>query len=70
MQIIDGSTYDHNINAADQDFEFINGLKHLKFSEGKIYCKNLHLNKDIKFNSVHCQGGAKPLMENIYEQCD
>jgi hypothetical protein len=67
MEIIDGTTYDHNINAADQDFEFENGKKNIKFLDGIPYCKSLHLDENIYFNSLHCQGGAKYLMKDIYD---
>lgn len=69
MTIIDGSTYDHNINAQDQDFDFKDGKKAVKIIENKPYVFNHKLQKDIRFNSLHLQGGAKPMMGRIYERC-
>lgn len=58
MSIINDSTYDHNINVSDQYFDF-NGIKNIKIKDGYPYVFNHKLNKDIKFNSLHFQGGAK-----------
>ena len=69
MQIIDDSTYDHNINVPDQDFEFNNGKKDFKIKDGVPYVFSNKLKKDIKFNSLHFNSGAKSLMRNIYENC-
>lgn len=68
MQIIDGSTYDHNINAQDQDFDFIDGRKRITVFEGCPYVYNNKLKQNIKFNSLHFQGGAKSLIGGIYEK--
>lgn len=70
MTISDGSTYDHNINAKDQDFAFKNGVKEVKIINKTPYVFSEKLNKDIKFNSLHFQGGSKHLMANIYGQCN
>ena len=68
MTIIDDSTYDHNINVPDQGFEFENGIKKVKIVDGQVFVHNHRLNKDIKFNSLHFQGGAKTYMGDIYER--
>lgn len=66
MQIIEGSTYDHNINAQDQGFSFVNGMKNVQILNGKPYVYNEKLKKDISFNSLHFQGMAKSkIKENI-----
>jgi hypothetical protein len=70
MQIIDDSTYDHNINVPDQGFDFKNGYKNYNIKEGIPYVFNHRLNKEIKFNSLHFQGGAKQLIKSVYEQCN
>lgn len=70
MQIINDTTYDHNINAKDQDFAFKNGIKEIKIINKTPYVYNEKLNKDIKFNSIHFQGSAKHLIKTIYEQCN
>jgi hypothetical protein len=69
MTIINDTTYDHNINAQDQGFEFENGMKKLKLISGEAFVYNETLNKDIKFNSVHFQGGAKNILRSVYERC-
>jgi len=69
MQIIDDSTYDHNINVPDQGFAFNNGHKDYNIRDGVPYVFNHRLNKEIKFNSLHFQGGAKQLIKGVYEQC-
>ncbi len=61
MSIIDGATYDHNINAEDQYFDF-NGMKNVKMFDGIPYVFSKKLNKLIKFNSLHFNSGAKYLM--------
>tara|TARA_R110000744_G_scaffold45433_2_gene100901 strand:+ start:5373 stop:6194 length:822 start_codon:yes stop_codon:yes gene_type:complete len=70
MQIIDGSTYDHNINTPDQDFEFKNGIKNIKIINGIPFVYNTRLEKNVKFNSLHFCGGAKNLMRSVYEKCN
>jgi hypothetical protein len=69
MAIIDDTTYDHNINSADQDFEYENGKKKLKIIDKEVFAFNQKMRKDIKFNSVHLQGEAKYIMKEIYERC-
>ena len=61
MSIIDGSTYDHNINSEDQYFDF-SGIKKVQMIEGIPYVMSKKLNKLIKFNSLHFNSGAKSLM--------
>lgn len=65
MYIIDDSTYDHNINDDDHVWDFENGLKKFQFIDGFPYCYNKRLKKNIKFNSIHLQGGAKNFVFNI-----
>jgi len=69
MQIIDGSTYDHNINVPDQGFAFKNGIKDFKIRNGVPYVYNSRLDKEIKFNSLHFQGATKRLIRQTYDQC-
>jgi hypothetical protein len=63
MTIIDGTTYDHNINAEDQYFEF-SGIKKVQMIDGFPYVMSKKLNKLIRFNSLHFNSGAKYLMKN------
>jgi hypothetical protein len=67
MHIIDNCTYDHNINAEDQDFEMKNGIKHVKFNNTTPYVYNKRLKRNVLFNALHCQGGAKSLMKGFYD---
>lgn len=69
MHIIDGSTYDHNINVPDQDFDFADGRKNFKIKNGFPYVFSHKLNKDIKFNSLHFQGPAKRFIQETFHQC-
>lgn len=66
MQIINDSTYDHNINAQDNDYSFKNGTKEIKIIDKHPYVFNLKLNKDIKFNAIHFQDRSKRMMGDIY----
>lgn len=68
MHIIDGSTYDHNINVADNDYRMRDGIKDVKIIEGIPYVFNEKLQKDIKFNSLHFQGQAKGRIITIYNE--
>lgn len=61
-EIIEDSTYDHNINQSD-GYEMLNGRKNIKMINNIPYCKNLWMNKDVKMNCLHFQGNAKILME-------
>lgn len=67
MTILDGSTYDHNVNVPDQYFEF-SGIKNIKIIDDFPYVFNHKLKKDIRFNSIHFQGGAKNHIPNYFIQ--
>lgn len=68
MQIIDDTTYDHNINTPDQDFEFENGVKKVEIINKLPYILNKKTNKKILFNCLHFQGGAKNYIKQIYDR--
>jgi hypothetical protein len=60
MHIIDGSTYDHNINESDQYFRMSGqNIKEVSFFEGLPYCHQTTTGKEIRFNTLHFQGPAK-----------
>lgn len=61
--IIDGSTYDHNINLSN-DFDTCNGIKKINFVEGQPFGKHIPSGKNIKFNILHFQGKAKKFMKD------
>jgi hypothetical protein len=67
MTIIDNSTYDHNINAEDQYFDF-NRIKNVIFIHGMPHVYSKKLDKMIKFNSIHFNSSAKVLMSEYYRK--
>jgi len=64
--VIDGSTYDDNINSSDNRFKneyrMKNNIKEVDWKDGKPYCYNLKLNKWIRFNTLHFQGETAKLL--------
>jgi hypothetical protein len=66
MIIINDSTYDHNILAKDQYFEFENGMKKVRMIDGEPFVYSEKMKKLIKFNSLHFNSGAKSLMKNYF----
>ncbi len=62
--IIEGATWDHNINASD-GYETAAGTKLVRFVEGKPFV--LHEANDalVQFNSLHFQGRGKPLIQRF-----
>jgi len=64
--IHDDTTFDHNINASDF-FDFKNGMKNIIWKEGLPYCKNMFLNRLIRFNSLHFQGFNTKRLMNEYK---
>jgi hypothetical protein len=65
MTIIDGSTYDHNILAADQYFEF-DGYKKVKMINGIPYVFSIKIGKLIRFNSLHFNSHMKVYMKDYF----
>ena len=62
--VVSGSTFDHNINSADY-YETEDGVKKIAWVEGMPHCKNIFLDKMIRFNSLHFQGyETKRLMKD------
>jgi hypothetical protein len=60
MHILDGAVYDHNINETDQYFNMSpNGIKDIFFVDGKPFCGQKILGRDIQFKTLHFQGSAK-----------
>lgn len=63
--IINDSTFDHNINAVDA-YKHENGIKKFTWKDKIPYCYNTWLERDIKFNCIHFQGGhRKELMKEF-----
>ncbi len=66
--LIDNTTYDHNINASKNDnveFQMEDDIKKIDWIDNCPYGTTLTGEK-IKFNILHCQGGAKKYMETFY----
>lgn len=59
--IVDEFTFDHNINDT-ADYESRDSAKNIKLKGGLPSCYNTKLSKEIKFNTIHFQGGAKRLI--------
>lgn len=76
-KVVDGMTFDHNINSSENllkpEYEMrqVAGpygpmtIKDIKFLDGSPYCLNLDKDQNVKFNSLHFQGGAKTLMQQF-----
>ena len=62
--IHDGTTFDHSICSPDF-FEFQNNMKNITWIDGLPYCKNMFLDKMIRFNSLHFQGSH---MKNLMKE--
>tara|TARA_R110000824_G_scaffold326043_2_gene512930 strand:+ start:1174 stop:2040 length:867 start_codon:yes stop_codon:yes gene_type:complete len=61
--VLGDTTFDHNINSRDF-FEYENGMKKITWIDGVPYCKNIFLDKMIRFNTLHFQGyNTKKLMK-------
>ncbi|MBW4538634.1 MAG: hypothetical protein KME43_05740 [Myxacorys chilensis ATA2-1-KO14] len=58
-QILDDSVFDLKIDSASGGFEMQNSLKKIQWMNQQPFCKNLELNRLIKFNSLHFQGDSK-----------
>lgn len=67
MHILNGTTFDHNINVEDQDFEMRNGKKAILFENGLPYGTQKNYGK-IRFNTLHCQGPAKSIIPTLIAQ--
>ncbi len=64
--IIDGATYDLNINESE-GFEMAGGVKNIYFVENKPFCRHLDLQRAIQFNILHFQGyQTKKLMKDYF----
>jgi hypothetical protein len=61
----DGSYWDANIHLSE-GFEVSEGRKRVRF-EGRVpYCRHLETGRDVRFNCLHFQGGAKKHIEGAF----
>jgi len=67
--IIDGSTFDHNINAQDS-YEWEDGLKVFHWKDNIPYCKNTWLQEEVRFNCIHFQGAHRKELLKEYATYD
>jgi hypothetical protein len=63
--IIEGSTYDLNINLAEE-FETNSEIKNIYFSQKQPFCNHLPSGQSIRFNALHFQGKSKKLMKRYF----
>ncbi len=75
--VIDGTTFDHNINSSENtikdEYEMRDAaspygtirIKNIRMIDGKPVCLNLDMDTDIVFNCLHFQGGSKALMPHF-----
>jgi hypothetical protein len=63
--IINDSVYDNNINISE-GFEMSNGMKNIFLLENQPFCRNLILDKDIRFNALHFQGYSKRYIQEYF----
>ncbi len=76
-KIIDGTTFDHNINSSENSIKSEYDMrqvaspygpimiKNVRFVDGMPCCLNLDVDQDVRFNSLHFQGSAKFLMQQF-----
>jgi len=75
--VIDGTTFDHNINSSENtikdEYEMHEvaspqgtiSIKSIRMVDGKPIGLNLEMDAEVVFNSLHFQGGAKALMSHF-----
>jgi hypothetical protein len=61
----DGSWWDANIHLAE-GFETADGRKRVTFRDRRAYCRQAETGRDVRFNCLHFQGGAKRHIEPAY----
>jgi hypothetical protein len=66
MHIIDGATYDHNINEPDQYFQMDKETKDIVFIGDIPHCYQESTGKHIQFKTLHFQGTAKMLIQKMH----
>ena len=61
----DGSWWDANIHLSE-GFEMVDGRKRARFADGQPWCRQIESGRDVRFNCLHFQGGAKRHIEPAY----
>jgi hypothetical protein len=69
-EIHNNSTFDESItyagNLYKNEYPLEHGIKKIQWRNGVPYSYNYFVKKEVKFNSLHFQGNAKPLMEYFF----
>lgn len=69
MHIIDDATFDHHINTGVPGFEVTEEKrKKITWIDGRPYSYHLERKKDIRFLSLHFQGGAKKIIDQYLRE--
>ena len=61
----DGSWWDANIHLSE-GFEMADGRKRAVFRDGRAFCPHVESGREVRFNCLHFQGGAKRHIEPAY----
>lgn len=65
--VIDGATFEHNVNGPDNliqdEYRMKGGIKEITMIDGLPHGWHEHRHEHIRFNAIHFQGQAKALME-------
>jgi hypothetical protein len=64
-EIIEDSVYDLRINTP-MGFEVYQGIKKIEWIDHQPFCRHLELDRLIKFNSLHFQGGTKKYIHRYF----
>jgi hypothetical protein len=66
LEIVNGETFDDNINEPDGFVMDEHGLKKIEFINGAPYGTLKESGEKVKFNNLHFQGRAKPFLPGFY----
>jgi hypothetical protein len=65
-EIIDDSTFDFKMDSPSGGYEVENGLKKIHWIKRQPFCKNVEVDRLIRFNSLHFQGGSKRYIHQYF----
>lgn len=63
--VINKTKHDININLSE-GFDMETGVKKITWIDDKPYCRDISSGSLVRFNSLHFQGGAKPLIKDHF----
>lgn|SRR3989338_4958031 len=71
LKVMDYSVYDDNINCSENylrnEYQIKDSKKEIIWKDNHPYCYNINLNAEIKFLTLHFQGGAKQDIHRGYK---